>query len=196
MDTVKAKSVSICIFTWKNYASVNDATGDDRAAFNAFAPVVAELRAKHGASVPVYLDFCPLTNPDNQLVISQAGIDPGNLPAVQMWAEYDDGKTAQYILLRDTQDKLTGVNWTPKDVQGYVTNLLYKKKGGAPSLLCKTFPIVCKVPRWALLAAAGFSTFEAATSSGNKIRQVGYGAAAGLAWNEFFARGGFDGLFK
>jgi len=195
MAQVKAKSVSICIFTWKNYASLNDATGDDRAAFNAFAPVVVALRKKHGSSVPVYLDFCSLTIPENQLIISQAGIDPNNLPAAQIFAEYEDGKTAQYIITRDAADKLKGVDWKPSDLEPYVTTLLYRLKGGEESLLCKTFPIVCKIPQWAWLAAAAVTTLEG-LGANSKSKKVGYLTAAGLSWNEFFARGGFTGLFK
>ena len=191
MSKVKATAVQICIFTWKNYADVSDATGDDLAAFNAFAGVIVEMRKRHGANVPVTLDFCPLTDPQNQLVISQQGVDPNTLPAAQVWAWYEDGKTMQYFLSKGALSPA----WTSESVKPYVTALLYRSKPSQQSLICKILPIVCDLPVWLWLAVAGFTTFEAA-AGGKGVRQIAYAAGAGLAWQEFFKRGGFNALKK
>jgi hypothetical protein len=193
MSKIKAKEVNICIFSWKNMP-LAQRTGDERKAWDSLAGVITELRKKHGQNVPIYMDFCPLTDPQNQIVISQNGINPSDLPAIQIWAEYQDGTTAQYIVKKDLKDKL-GLTWTPEKMRPYVTALLYQTKPSEQSLLCQVFPIICEVPVWAWLGIASFATFEAITSD-KPARQIPYAAGAGLAWNEFFKRGGFSSITK
>lgn len=191
MDQIKAKEVQICVFTWQNLPSANDYTGDERAMFDAFAGVIGDLRARHGANVPVFLDFCSLTNPTNQVIASNLGIT--DFPGVQVFATYPDGSQGQYAVVKDLQDKLTGVNWTPDDVRGYVEGLLYQRKPAKTSILCELFPPLCQLGGWIWLAAAGYSTLRAIESP-RTVGKVIWGAAAGLTWQSFFAAGGFKKL--
>lgn len=196
LDIVKASEVSICIFTpttrpaapGRPYESAYPA--DEQAIWRAFAPVVQELRQKHGGNAPIFMDFCPLTIPENQLIVAQQGI--ADLPAVQVFAKYPDGSTGVYYLTKDIQDKLTGINWTPDDVRRYVEAVLYQREG-ADSLLCKLFPPLCSVGKYVWLAVAGYATFKTldAESPG---RRAAFGVAAALTWMEFAGRGGFKDL--
>lgn len=189
MKKILAENIRVCIFTWNDYNTFDEATGDDKAAMDAVRAAVQELQKRHG-QVPIEYGFCPLTIADNQLLISQEGIDPSNLPAVQMYATYSDGTGGYYWLKKSL---LTA--WTKDVVTGPLTALLYRSKPSEQSLLCKVFPIVCQIPSWLWLVAAGFATFEAVTSQ-KGVRQIGYAAGAGLAWQEFFSRGGFSALKK
>lgn len=190
MEQIKAQEVQICIFTWENLPSVNDYPADERAMFQAFAGVVADMRTKHPGA-PIYLDYCSLTNTKNQVVAAQMGIT--DFPAVQVFARYPDGSTAQYAITKDVQDKLTGVNWTPDDVRGYVEAVAYQRKPSETSILCQIFPPLCSLGTYVWLALAGYSTFRLVESdtTGKKIM---WGAAAGLTWQSFFAGGGFKKL--
>ena len=191
MEQIKAQEVQICIFTWENKSSVNDYSADERAMYQAFAGVVADMRQKHGQNTPVYLDYCPLTIAQNQVVAAQMGLT--DFPAAQVFAKYPDGSTAQYGIEKDVQDKLTGVNWTPDDVRGYVEAVAYQRKPSESSILCEIFPPLCNLGGYVWLALAGYSTFRLVESdtTGKKIM---WGAAAGLTWQSFLAAGGFKKL--
>lgn len=191
MAQVKATEVQICIFTWKDLPLVADYPADERAMYNAFAPVVAELRQKHGQNLPVYLEMCPLSIGQNQLIASQLGIT--DFPGVQVFATYADGSTARYALTKDVQDKLTGVNWTPDDVRGYVEAVLYQREPSDTSILCKIFPPLCNLGGFVWLALAGYSTFRLANAQTTTQKAL-WGTAAGLTWQSFFAGGGFKKL--
>lgn len=191
MEKIKAAEVSICVFTWKNYPSLNDYPADEKAAFNAFAGVVTDLRKKHGNDIPVFLDYCPLTNTQNQVIASNLGIT--DFPAVQIFARFSDGSTAQYAVTKDLGDKFTGINWDKKDVAPYVEALLYQRKPAEASILCKIFPPLCNLGAWVWLAGAAYSTLEFAKARSDSGR-IAWGAAAGLTWQSFFASGGFNGI--
>lgn len=196
METVKATEVGICIFTPKVYPAgasyESNYPEEERRIWQAFAPVLVQLRAKHGDGVPVFMDFCPLTNPQNQLVVAEHGIP--ELPAVQVFARYSDGTIAQYILTKDFGDKFTGVNWTTGDVRPFVEAVLYRRRSAEPSLLCRIFPPLCNLGKWAWLAAATYTTYQ--TSRARNVGQIAWGTAAGFTWNEFFRRGGFQDLLN
>lgn len=190
MDQVKAKEVQICIFTWKNLPKVSDYPVDEQTIFQAFGQVITELRARHGDDVPVYLEFCSLTNANNQLIASQLGIT--DFPGVQVFATYPDGKIAKYGLVKDLGDKFTGINWTADDVRPYVEAVLYQRKPSSPSILCQIFPPLCDLGAYIWIVAAAYTTFRAVASE--KGARIAWGAAAGLSWQSFFAAGGFKKL--
>lgn len=192
MKKIQAANVRVCVFTWNDWNSIEESTGDDRAAMRAVVGAVGSLAKKHGG-VPVEYGFCPLTIADNQLIVSGEGINPNDLPAIQIYANYPDGTGGYYWIKKGLMDK-TGVTWTPETVLPFLSALLYRSKSGPQSIVCQVLPVLCSVPSWLWLAAAGFATFEAATSRG--VRQIAYGAGAGLAWQEFFNRGGFESLKK
>lgn len=191
MKKIQAMSVRVCVFTWTDWNTFSESTGDDRVAASAVVKAVETLAKKHAGGVPVEYGFCPLTIADNQLIVSQEGINPNDLPAIQIYADYPDGTGGYYWIKKGLVDK-AGLTWTKDTVLPYLSALLYRTKGGPESMLCKVFPPLCAVPSWLWLAAAGFATFEAATGSG--VRQIAYGAGAAMAWQEFFKRGGFDSL--
>lgn len=192
MDQVKAKEVQICIITPK-YLGDGPAgyPEDEQAIYAAFGQVITELRAKHGANLPVYLEFCPLTLPENQKIAAYLGFQ--DFPAAQVIASYEDGSVANYGLEKDLQDKFTGVNWTAEDVRDYVEAVTYQRKPARSSILCEIFPPLCRIGGYIWLAAAAYSTlrFTESQSGGGKII---WGAAAGLTWQSFFAAGGFKKL--
>lgn len=190
---IAAKNIRICIFSWKDYDSFAASTGDDRTAAVAVYEAVEKLRKRHG-NIPVEYGFCPLTITDNQVIVSAEGIDPSDLPAIQLYATYADGTGAYYWIKKGLADKLN-VSWTKDTVLPALSALLYRSKPSQKSIICQVLPIVCDLPVWLWLAVAGFATFEAA-AGGKGIRQIAYAAGAGLAWQEFFKRGGFNALKK
>lgn len=187
METIKAKEVQICIFTPTDMGSVSQYPADEQAIFSAFGEVVTALRNQYGQDVPVYLEFCPLTIPTNQLIAAQFGFS--SFPAVQVFAKYANGQTAKYGLSKDLGDKFTGVNWTAADVRPYVEAVLYQREPANPSWLCRIFPPLCSLGGWVWLSAAVFSTYK--FSQATEKEKILWGAAAGLTWQSFFAGGGF-----
>lgn len=179
---INATEVSICIFTPKPFSKVSQYPADEQRMYNAFVPVILDLRDKWG-SVPVYMDFCPLTVKDNQLIVAQNGI--ASLPAVQLFATYPDGKQGQYILQKDLSDRWK-VDWTPDDVRPYVEALLYRLEP-ADSLLCRLFPPLCSISKYIWLGLAGAATYKFATSNG-PFGRAGWGIGAGVLWNEYLNR--------
>jgi hypothetical protein len=191
MDQVKATEVQICIIT-PHYLGDSPAgyPEDEQAIYAAFAQVITELRAKHGKNLPVYLEFCPLSLPENQKIAAYWGFN--NLPAAQVIARFEDGTIANYGLEKDLQDKFTGINWEAKDVRDYVEAVLYQRKPSETSILCQIFPPLCDLGAYIWIVAAAYTTFRAVASE--KGARIAWGAAAGLSWQSFFAAGGFKKL--
>lgn len=177
--------MQVCVFV----PNVNSIDADSDAMSTAAAQAIYELRQKH-PNIPIELDFCPMSDPQNQLVVSQWGV---TLPAMHLYAEYPDGSTSAYMLTRDLQDRFTGVNWTAADVQPYFSALVYRSKPNKPTLLCKIFPPLCSVGKYVWLAVGAYMTWKFVTTE-QKNAKLAWGAAAGFTWNEFAARGGFRDL--
>lgn len=190
METVKASEVQICIFTANDLPKVSDYPPDEQAIYQAFAGVITDLRTKHGTNLPVYLEFCPLNNPQNQILASNIGLT--DFPAVQVFAFYPDDRQVFYGLGKDLGDKFTGVNWKADDVRPYVEAVLYQRKPAETSILCQIFPPLCNVGAYIWLAAAAYSTYR--FSESKEAGKIAWGAAAGLTWQSFFAGGGFKKL--
>lgn len=182
MDTIKATEVQICIFTLKQMGSVSLYPADEQRIFQAFGDIITELRAKHGNDLPVYLEFCPLTDTTNQGIVSFWGFSA--LPAVQVIAKYPNGQIAQYGLSKDFGDKFTGVNWTADDLRPYVEAVLYQREPANASWLCKIFPPLCNLGGWVWLASALYSTWKFAEAK-DQAGKIVYGTAAGLTWQSF-----------
>ena len=189
--------MQICIFTPKYMPPVpggNFESGypdDEKSMWNALAQVITELRNEHGDEVPVNMDFCFLTDTTNQLIIANAGVS--ELPAVQIFTRYPDGTNREYIITKDIDDKLFGVNWTPANVRPYLQNSLYQWAGGEQSLLCKFIPPLCELGMWSWLAATGFLAYKTFDSTG-KSQKVVYGFGAALCAEAFYRKGGIDQL--
>lgn len=179
---IQATEVSICIFTPKPFSKVSQYPDDEQRMYNAFVPVILDLREKWG-SVPVYLDFCPLTITDNQLIVARAGI--ASFPAAQIFATYPDGEKGQYILQKDLNDRWK-IDWNPDEVAPFVEALLYRLKP-ADSFLCKLVPELCEIGKYIWLGLAGAATYKFATTE-NPVSKVAWGAGAGILWNEYLNR--------
>lgn len=187
MDTIKASELTICIFTPKDLP-LDQYPDDEKAVWAAIDAVIQDLRAKHGINVPIYWGFCPLTNPQNQLIVAR--LDINDFPGVQLFATYPDGKTAEYGLRKDVGDILTGVNWTAEDVRPYIEALLYAREPADSSILCRFFPPLCSLGGWVWLAGAVFSAWKFSETK-SAVGKIIWGAAAGLTWQSFAAGGGF-----
>jgi hypothetical protein len=190
MDQIKGE-VSICIFTWNNYPSVNDYTGDDKKVYDAFVPVVLDLRKKHGPNVPVYLSFCPLTIPNNQIIYANQGFS--ETPAVQIFSNFTDGSTGAYYLQKDPKDKLIGIDWQQSELQPYVEALLYQSPPTKQSILCTWVPQLCRLSAIMWLAGAGVATYKAIETD-KPVFKTAWAAGAFLMWESFFKKGGFKQL--
>lgn len=190
MDKIKGE-VSICIFTWNNYPSVNDYTGDDKKVYDAFVPVVLDLRKKHGPNVPVTLDFCPLTNTTNQLIYAQAGFS--ETPAVQIFSSFADGSKGAYYLQKDPKDQLIGIDWQQSEIQPYVEALLYQSPPASQSILCTFLPSLCRLSAIVWLAGAGVASYKAIEID-KPVLKTAWAAGAFLMWESFFKKGGFKQL--
>lgn len=181
MRKIEATEVSICIFTPRGYNTVDQYPEDERRMYNAFVPVILDLREKWG-SVPVYMDFCALTEPANQVIVAQNSI--ASLPAVQVFATYPDGTHGQYILQKDLSDRWA-VDWTADEVRPYVESLLYRIKPSKQSLLCQIFPPLCQIGGYIWLGIAIAGGYKCATAE-KTLPRLTYGAVSALALEAYF----------
>ena len=182
---VKISRLQVCVFV----PSEDNIDTDADAMSTAAAAAIYKLREKH-PNIPIQLDYCPMSDPQNQLVVAQWGV---SLPAMHLYAEYPDGSTSAYMLTQDLQDRFTGVNWTAEDVMTYLSALVYQSKPNEPTLLCKIFPPLCGVGKYVWLAVGAYAMWKFFTSE-QKTQKLAWGAAAGFTWNEFASRGGFRDL--
>lgn len=193
---IAANEVRICLF-WHTSLSYNDVAvwpADLRAMWDAFGAVILSLRQRHGNNVPVEMILCPVTLPENAVIVSQNNLPFSLLPAAQVYAQYPDGTASNYFLSKDADDRANGVNWKPSDVAPYVEALLYRSKPAEQSLLCKMFPPLCEVGGWFWLAFAAGATLKASTSSG--VSRGVWGVGAAVLWKEWYDRGGLQQLTK
>lgn len=188
--TVVANRVQICLF-WHNSLSYNEVSQwptDIRAMWDAFGQTILALRQRHGQNVPVEMYVCPVTEPENAVIVSQNNLPFSLLPAAQVWAQYPDGTASNYFLTKDADDRANGVNWKQSDVQPYVEALLYRLKAAPQSLVCKLLPPLCSVGGWVWLALAAGATLKASSSKG--VGKAAWTAGAGLLLWEWYSRGG------
>lgn len=192
---MKASKISICIFTWArtDTGTVDGGNIDtwpekEAAIGRTLGNALAQLQFD-GNNLPIDYDnsgLCSLSDANvgvqNQNAVVGSGINPQTLPALQVFAQYPDGRTAYYTL----------PNPTTEDVQARIIALYNGRFATQKGLLCTFVPQLCSLPGWLWLIAAGYTTFESVTSK--DTRRVVYGGAAAVLWYEFFQRGGFQFL--
>lgn len=149
-----------------------------------------------GQNPPIsFWNFCSLSNAeygvDNQNAVVAAGINPQRLPAVLIWAEYPDGRSAHYALVPDASASGSTLI-PPEDIHDRIDRLWNGRFSSKSGILCTLVPQLCDIPAWLWLIAASYTTFESTTSDGK--RRLVYGGAAAVLWIEFFQRGGFAWL--
>lgn len=189
MGKAKLTYLQLCVFTPTDLDPVSGPMPqDEQTIWNAAEPLVYGAQAE---DLPVTMYICPLTIPQNQIAVSKAGIV--DLPALQLYAEYEDGSKKYYNLQKTVQDKLTGISWTTEDLRPYFESLLYNKDPTNPSLLCRLFPPLCAVGPLLWLGGAAVCAFQAVTTE-NKTRRLVFGAGAGVMGYEFYKKGGVDAL--
>ena len=195
MSQVKAQQILICIFTPQDKSSVGLYPAQEQHVFNMFGNAIVDLRKLHGNNLPVYLEFCPVSNPDNVVVLEQNGGSVLNLPAVQLYAKYSDGTTGQYFLKKGLSDvgSSTPLVDEPKAL-AYVKALLYRLSPTPQTLLCKILPPLCSLGWYIWLAAGIYTTYQ--TTQARNVGKYVWGAAAALTWNEFIQRGGLKELMN
>lgn len=195
MSQIKAQDVQICIFTPQDKSSVSQYPQQEQYLYQMIGNAIVELRKKLGNNLPVYLDFCPVSNGDNVVVLEQNGGSVLNLPAVQMYARYKDGTAGQYFLKKGLTDiNSTTPLLTESKAQAYIEALLYRLSPTPETLLCKIFPPLCSLGWYVWAAAAGYSIYR--TTQARNVGKIVWGAAAVLTSNEFIQRGGLKELQK
>lgn len=209
--STKATSINICIFTWQR---TNNDAGDDlypggyeqwpepeQSVGRVIANALAQLQFE-GTSLP--LDFwgmCSLSDSavavQNQNAVISNGLNPQRLPAVQMWAEYDDG-TSGYYLLGDSVKTDIVAPITVENVSDRLKALLTKSEqdDNSNSLLCKFVPQACTWSAWIWLAAMGLTAYKTYDAWKRPVEATGWLAGFLFSANEFVARGGIKALKK
>lgn len=189
MSQIKAKYVQICIFTPQDKVSVSLYPAEEQRLYQMFGNAIVELQKLHGNYVPVFLDFCPTNNPDNVAVLEQNGGSVLNLPAVQIYAVYNDDTGGQYFLKKG----ITGsVDVNESKALAYVQALLYRLSPTPDPLLCKILPPLCSLGWYFWIGAAAYTTYR--TTQARNVGKYLWGAAALLTWQGFIARGGLKEL--
>ena len=192
MNQVKATQVAICIFVPQDKANVGQYSAEVQALYQMFGNAIVTLRQRHGSDVPVYLDFCPTTTPSNVAVLEQNGGSVLNLPAVQLYAKYNDGTAGQYFLKKGITDAFGSLSVTESQALAYTEALLYHLSPTPQTLLCKILPPLCSLGWYIWLGAAAYTTYQ--TTQARNVGKWIWGAAAALTWNEFVQRGGLKEL--
>lgn len=195
MSQIKAKSVQICIFTPQDKSSVSQYPAQEQYLYQMFGNAIVELRKIHGNSLPVFIDFCPVSDADNAVVLEQNGGSVLNLPAVQIYATYTDGTAGQYFLKKGPTDIGSSTPLVDeKKALSYTQALLYRLSPIPETLLCKILPPLCSLGWYVWAAAAGYSIYR--TTQARNVGKYVWGAAAVLTANEFIQRGGLKELQK
>ncbi len=196
MARIQAESVQICLF-WHNTLNYNDVETtwppEMRAMWNAFGNAIVQLRQKHGNTLPVEMYVCPVTVPENAVIVSQEGLSMSLLPAAQIYATYSDGAAGKFFLSKNLGERFSGINWKASDIKPYIEALLYRSESAEQSILCKLLPPLCNVGGWVWLGLAAAATLKASNSQG-KIAKTAWTGGAALLWWEWYQRGGLSQL--
>lgn len=195
MARIAATKVQICLF-WKsdlNYNEIAAWPAEMRAMWDAFGETIVQLRRRHGQNVPIEMYVCPITIPQNAVIIAQNNLDPSLLPAAQVYAEYSDDTAGGYFLSRTLSERFSGIKWRSGDVKPYVEALLYRAKPSEQSIICKLVPPLCSVGGWVWLGLAAAATIKAASTQGQPGKTMWWGGTF-LLWKEWADRGGLAQL--
>ncbi|MGL5131697.1 MAG: hypothetical protein ACRC78_04155 [Planktothrix sp.] len=200
---MKATEIQICIFSWlktdgsdgKNYAGFESWPEPERSVGFQVGEAIARASLKN-ANLPIsYWGICSLADADvgvdNQKVVIDNGINPQNLPAVQIWASYPNGKIISYLLGKDVISNLISPI-TTENIQDRIQQLLTYKRPQKGGVLCQILPIACQIPRLMWLAGAVVSGYNVSQTQG--LKKTAWLASAGVCTEEFFANGGFTDL--
>jgi hypothetical protein len=197
--SMKATAIYICIYTWQRTdgGQVDTSNPDtwppkEAAMGRSLANALAQMEFE-GKTPPLRWDLCSLSDGNvgvqNQNAVTANGINPQRLPAMQIWGEYPDGHTAQYILGANIVDDIAQVV-TPEAIRDRINRIWDGRVSTKKGIICTIVPQLCDLPGWLWLIAAGYTTFESVTSK--DTRRTVYGGAAAVLWYDFFQRGGFD----
>jgi len=196
MNQIKAQYVQACIFTPQDKGGPAQYPAQEQYLYQMFGNAIVELRKLHGPSVPVFLDFCPVAgNSDNLIVLEQNGGSILNLPAVQIYAKYNDGTSGQYFLKKGITDQGSATPLVDENkALAYMQALLYRLSPTPETLLCKLFPPLCSLGWYFWAAAGAYSVYR--TTQARNVGKIVWGAASALTINEFIQRGGLKELGK
>jgi len=157
---------------------------EEKELYNMFSDAVAAAQPKIpiGVTVKTMSKYAHLDIVD----LEKWGIH--RFPAIRLYASYPDKKQAWYNLQRGPFDLTLNV-----DQQEITDRLIYLYKGefGQPSLICKIFPPLCGLSKWAWLAVSIGCAYKAANSPA-RLGQMLWLGGAGLGLHEFGKRGGFN----